>query len=261
MNISKLLDANMIGKFTYLPSLMGMDVTDSGVTVINSGISSDMFNIICRTKSKNAMMAAIEKFRRLKIPFAWWIGFDDDYPECKNDLEKMGFVCDEHESGMFVEIEKLSREKKCDELQIHLVDNAKILGDFIQIYQELIPHDAGAIEMFFERASEHILNPESLLKLSVGYFRDQPAATSALFMDGNTAGVWDVTTLPQFRRKGIGTDMTLQTLFYAFDNFWHRIGVLTASEDGEPVYRKIGFQKLKDFYVFNANEKQLGESI
>jgi predicted GNAT family N-acyltransferase len=63
-----------------------------------------------------------------------------------------------------------------------------------------------------------------------------------------------VTTIPQFRLKGIGTDMTLQVLFYAHDNFRRRIGVLTASKYGEPVYRKIGFQKLKDFYVFNIKE-------
>jgi ribosomal protein S18 acetylase RimI-like enzyme len=261
MDIPKFLDANMIGKFAYLPSLMDMEVTDGEVTVINSGIPSGMFNIGCRAKSKSAMVATIEKFRHLKIPFAWWVGFDDDYPQCKSDLEKLGFVCDEHESGMFAEIEKLSREKKCDKLQIHLVDNAKRLDGFIRIYQELIPHDAGAIKIFYERASEYILNPKSSLKLFVGYFQDQPAATSALFMDENTAGVWDVTTLPQFRRKGIGTDMTLQALFHAFDSFGHRIGVLTASEDGEPVYRKIGFKKLKDFYVVNTNEKQLREIL
>jgi ribosomal protein S18 acetylase RimI-like enzyme len=251
MNVTKLLDANMIGKFAYLPTLMGMDVIDGEVTVIDSGIHSDMFNIVCRTRSSDAMMAAIEKFHRLKLPFAWWIGFDDDYPECKNDLEKFGFVCDEHESGMFAEIEKLSREKKCDELQIQLVGDIKKLDDFIQIYCKLILHDANAIKMFYERASEHILNPKSPLKLFVGYLQDQPAATGALFMDENTAGVWDVVTLPQFRRQGIGTDMTLHALFYAFDNFGRSIGVLTASKEGEPVYRKIGFQKVKDFYIVN----------
>jgi ribosomal protein S18 acetylase RimI-like enzyme len=66
-----------------------------------------------------------------------------------------------------------------------------------------------------------------------------------------------VVTLPQFRRRGIETDMTLHALFYVFDNFGRRIGVLSASEDGEPVYHKIGFQKLKDFYVINVNTKQL----
>jgi ribosomal protein S18 acetylase RimI-like enzyme len=207
------------------------------------------------------MMATIEKFRHLKLPFAWWIGFDDDYPECKSDLEECGFACDEHESGMFTEIEKLPREKKCNELQIHPVENAQKLDNFIKIYQELIPQDAESIKEFYSRAAEHILDPKSSLRLFVGYFQDQPAATGASFMDENAAGVWDVVTLPQFRRRGIGTDMTLSALFHAFDNFGYRIGVLTASEEGEPVYRKIGFQKLKDFYVANVSVKQLEDAI
>ncbi|MDR2157864.1 MAG: GNAT family N-acetyltransferase [Holosporaceae bacterium] len=252
MNISLLLDANMIGKFTYLPALMEIDVADDGATAINSGISSDMFNIICKIRSKSAFNIAAKKFRDLNLPFACWIGFEDDYPECKNDLESMGFVCDEHESGMFADIEKLSREKKCDKLQILPVDDAKKLEDFIKVYQKLIPQDADPIKEFYTKAGKHILNPESSLKFFIGYLQDQPTATSALFLDENAAGVWDVTTLPQFRRKGVGTDMTLQALVHALDNFGRRIGVLTASESGESVYRKIGFQKLKDFYILNA---------
>ncbi|MDR2766002.1 MAG: hypothetical protein LBB63_00880, partial [Holosporaceae bacterium] len=83
MNISKLLDANMIGKFKYLPTLMGMEASNGDVIVINSGIPSDMFNIACRARDKNALSSALQKFRDLKLPFACWIGFDDDYPECK----------------------------------------------------------------------------------------------------------------------------------------------------------------------------------
>jgi hypothetical protein len=169
---------------------MNMDVSScNGAVIINSGIFSDMFNIVCEIRNKKALQSAAETFHNEKLPFACWIGFDDDYPGCKKDLEEMGFACDEHESGMFAEIEKLPREKKCDKLQISLVDNSKRLDDFIQIYRELIPHDANAIEEFYGRASEHILNPESSLKFFVGYFYGQPAATSALFIDENTAGV------------------------------------------------------------------------
>jgi hypothetical protein len=77
-----------------------------------------MFNIVCGIRTKNALCSAVEKFRN--EPFACWIGFDDDYPECKKDLEEIGFACDEHESGMFAEIEKLSREKKCDDMNFFL---------------------------------------------------------------------------------------------------------------------------------------------
>ncbi len=256
MDISKLLDLNIIGKFKYLSSLMNMDVSSNNdVTVINSAIDSDMFNIICNTKNSSGLKWAIEKFQSLKLSFACWVGFNFDYCSCKQDLESMGFVCDEHEMAMFAEIEKISREKKCCKLQISLIDDAQKLNDFIKIYQELIPHDSNQIKEFYKRAEKHILSPESSLKLFIGYLNDKPIATSALFIDENTAGVWDITTLEEFRRKGIGTDMTLHALFYAYDNFGHKIGVLTASELGERVYKKIGFQKLKNFYVFNVKGK------
>lgn len=105
---------------------------------------------------------------------------------------------------------------------------------------------------FYTRAEKHILNSESSLKLFIGYLNDKPVSTSALFVDENVAGVWEVTTLEKFRQKGIATDMTLHALFYAYDKFGHKIGVLTASELGEKVYKKIGFQKIKNFYVFNV---------
>jgi hypothetical protein len=71
INISALLDANMIGKFRYLPSLMSMDIPScDGVTIINSEISSDMFNIVCGIREKKALRFAVEKFRDEKLPFA-----------------------------------------------------------------------------------------------------------------------------------------------------------------------------------------------
>lgn len=256
MNIFKQLDLNIIGKFKYLSLLIGMDISsDNDVTIINSELASDMFNIVCDTKNLFGLKFAVEKFRNSKLPFAYWIGFDDDHPECKKKLEEFGYVCDERESAMFAEINKLSRNKKCNDLKISIVDTEQKLVDFIAIYRDVIPNDFDQIKEFYTKAAEHIFNPKSLLKLFVGYFQAQPVATSALFMDENAAGVWDVVTAPRFRRKGIGTDVTTHALFYASDNYGYRTGVLTASSDGEPVYRKIGFQKLKDFYVFNIGAK------
>jgi hypothetical protein len=48
---------------------------------------------------------------------------------------------------------------------------------------------------------------------------------------------------------GIGTAMTVIPLLYAKDNGYN-IGVLQASEAGEPVYRKIGFEEYCRFNVY-----------
>ena len=69
----------------------------------------------------------------------------------------------------------------------------------------------------------------------------------------DVAGIWDITTLPEFRKKGIGTDMTIHALEHAKNFYNCSVGVLTASKDGERVYRKIGFQKIKEFRIANVD--------
>ncbi len=148
-HISACLDLNMVGKFIYLPRLMRMEIFDkNGVTLINTGIPSDMFNIACITKSKIDIAHVLDEFLSRELPFAWWVGFDEDHHDCKKDIEKSGIKYNETESGMVTVIEDIPMGRRCDALEISQASNKVVLQDFIKVYQELIPHDADSIEKF-----------------------------------------------------------------------------------------------------------------
>ncbi len=254
VTLSEKLDENMIGKFVYLPKLMGMEVIEqSGGVIIDTNISCDMFNIVCGPKSTLDIKSVCDRFWSRNLPFAFWIGFDDEYGDFQKDIEKIGLNCDETESGMAVSASELDFEISCGKLEIKFVSSEELLRDFIAVYENLIPNDAAAIDEFYTKAAPFILDSNSDLKLFVGFYEGMPVATSALFLQDNVAGVWDVTTLPKFRRKGIGTDMTFHALKYAKDLCNCKVGVLTASSDGESVYRKIGFRKIKEFRIANVS--------
>jgi len=256
MTLSEKLDANMMEKFVYLPKLMGMEVIEqSRGVVVDTNIPCDMFNVVCCLKSSLDVKSVCDRFWSRNLPFAFWIGFNDGYSDFQNDIEKIGLNCGETERGMAVSIDELDFEIFCEKLEIKFVSNEKLLRDFITVYKNLIPNDAAAINEFYTKAAPFILDPNSRLKLFVGLYEETPAATSALFLSDNVAGVWDVTTLQKFRRKGIGTDMTLHALKHAKDLCNCNIGVLTASADGEGVYRKIGFRKIKEFRIANVSVK------
>lgn len=255
-SLSKKLDENVIGKFVYLPKLMKTDVFEqAGGVVVNTGISCDMFNVVCNPKSPMDVKSVRDYFSSRKLSFAFWIGFDDEYRDFQNDVEKFGLSCDETESGMAVFMDQLDFSICCKKLEIKLVSNAELLRDFITAYQKLIPNDATAIDEFYTKSAPFISDPHSELKLFVRFYEETPVATSALFVQGDVAGIWDITTLPEFRRKGIGTEMTVHALKYARDFCNCKVGVLTASEAGERVYRKIGFQKIKEFRIVNVSLK------
>ena len=255
--LSEKLDANMIEKFVYLPKLMGMKVIEkSGGIIVDTNIPCDMFNVVCSPKSALDVESVYNYFSSRNLPFAFWTGFNNEYSDFQKDIEKIGLSYVETETGMAVSVNELDFEIFCNRLEIKFISSEELLRDFITVYKNLIPNDASAIDEFYTKAASFILNPNSDLKLFVGFYEGMPVATSALFLQDNVAGVWDVTTLPKFRRKGIGTDMTVHALKYAQDLYNCEVGVLTASSDGESVYRKLGFRKIKEFRIANVSVKQ-----
>ena len=68
-------------------------------------------------------------------------------------------------------------------------------------------------------------------------------------MGGGVAGIHGVTTVPEFRGRGIGTCMTLSPLIDA-RNQGYDIGVLFSSEMAVGIYRNLGFQEYGRGYIY-----------
>jgi hypothetical protein len=248
------LEQNMIKKFSYLPSLiygMRVDKLNSSI-IINSKLTSDMFNIICDTTTNelSLLKKTIDTFHYEKLPFAWWIGFNDEPPDLQEQLIKLGLKCTESEFGMSISLNILPKKVIRDNTYIAQVNSFHIMNDFISVITEQIKSDIKPISDFYIAAQEIIFNSKCSQKLYVGYMNDTPVTIGALFIDNNIAGVWDIITSTYARSKGMATMMTLHIL-YEGKKLGCTYGVLTASKEGQSVYGKIGFENLKNFYVYN----------
>ena len=95
------------------------------------------------------------------------------------------------------------------------------------------------------------LASETVPRRYLGLLDGRPVATSCISIGGGSAGLYAVATLSDVRGRGIGRALTLAAL-EAGRTLGCRVGVLQASSDGLPVYRRIGFRTMFDYAVYQA---------
>ncbi|HKP53775.1 MAG TPA: GNAT family N-acetyltransferase [Chloroflexia bacterium] len=83
----------------------------------------------------------------------------------------------------------------------------------------------------------------------VGKLGEVPVATTTLVLDGTLAGIWNVGTLREHGRRGIGTEMMHHALDDAI-NLGYGKSMLLASAEGVPLYERLGYYTLSMVKTF-----------
>jgi len=112
--------------------------------------------------------------------------------------------------------------------------------DFVQVVNATLLQ---ASNMEFALA-EKLLGDENF-RMVIGRYRGIAVSTAALYLSGDTAGIYFVATRKEYRRSGLGTAITGKCLELAQLRKVKTV-ILHASAMGEPVYRSMGFKEVRD---------------
>jgi ribosomal protein S18 acetylase RimI-like enzyme len=161
-------------------------------------------------------------------------------------LLKNGFEKKNESTGMAVDLAEVQPDLPAlDGLTISTVADNTGLND----WAETVSAGMWRGEVDLERAAFLKLIEQGDIQCYVAYLDQQPVATSMLYLSAGVAGIYLVSTRPEYRKRGIGTIMTLIPL-QAARRLGYKVGILQATEAGKPVYERIGFREICTFNYY-----------
>lgn len=216
----------------------GMFVSDAdGAMVTDSGLPSDTFNVVCHSRADVRIDRVLAHFETVRRPFSWWVGPEDLPVDLSALLEEAGLHAAESELAMSLELHTLADVRVPEPLRIERVRTREQLADFARI---AAPADPAAVA-FYAQTAAAALTSDCPLRFYLGYADDQAVASSEVTLTGTIAGVYNVSTLPEHRRRGFGTAMTAAPLLEARRD-GATLAILQATPAGASIYRRIGFR-------------------
>jgi ribosomal protein S18 acetylase RimI-like enzyme len=232
-------------------------VVDDQLMLADSGLPSDTFNFISRTRleksrPRDRVDAALKYVRTTGRPFSWWVCPTDLPPELGEMLLDAGFRETESEVGMAVDLNTLLLAGgEPPGLRIERVLTPATLEVYATLLANLGDPPDTAVSEFYRRGAPVLLAGDSPFRLYIGYLAEEPVATSETAASGSTVGLYNISTAKPHRGKGIGHAMTRRLLMDAMISGF-RLAVLQAAAAGVNLYRRLGFTPICTYREYKA---------
>lgn len=248
--VIKMMEVNMRSKLSYIPKVHPtMEATElNSVCVSNCGMASDTFNTAFGGQvSKEEADSVYEYFR--DNPMAWWISPSSESQQSQANLETAGFRHDEHDVGMVCDLTHLPTDyEPPKQLEIVRCTTEQHFSDFGEVLASIFDPVDEHVKSFYKKLTDIPEDNRADLILFVGYEGESAVSTSGLFLT-DCAGIFDISTRPEDRKKGLGTAMFYRALQEAKAKSYE-VSVLQSSPDGLGIYQRFGFEAICDFNVW-----------
>jgi len=231
-------------------SLIGMQREETSHLVRHlspSGEGLIIYSNLNSTNVEEVIQEQIAHFESTGCDFSWVV-FDHDTPaNLKDRLLAHGFLAEEPEAILILDIEDLSQDlEKLINFDVQRIIDTDKIDDVLTIRQQVWQSDYSSMA---QSLTKRLIDAPESLGIYVAYVDGKPVSTAQIsfFQNGHFAGLVQAATLPDFRGRGLYTALVATRIQEA-----KRRGIrfvdADASPKSRPILEKIGFQWLTDSY-------------
>ncbi len=196
----------------------------------------------------------ISFFQKEEVPFTWWISPSTDFQQLRKTLARKGLKERCAPPAMAMPLTPgASSEEHPPSVTVRTASSLEDARIWARCSLKGFSSGSEHERAFSAFAEGFLQEPigQSFRLLTLLYEKS-PAATALISLTKETAGLYFFSTVPAFRRKGLGR-MLLSRCIEEARSAGCSLMTLQASPDGYPLYLKAGFRECFRFSVFSSD--------
>jgi ribosomal protein S18 acetylase RimI-like enzyme len=248
MDLIKHIEENFFAVCRHWGSLNFSFTQARSIGAMNTGVAIADINWVWNEKpltndDAKSIADIKEIYQKINLRFWWWIYPCGQSPETGKILHDAGLRLIEKCPCMAADLnDSVSDKQTPDNITISPVKDKKGLRIWENISFHGFEMPQRVREQYGAFVSSFDFGAQSPQKLFLAYCEGKPVATSLLFTHKNSAGIYYVSTLPDFRNKGFGLKITQAAMQAAQESGFKKV-ILQATPLGVPVYIRAGFKE------------------
>lgn len=258
MSFISIIENTFFAICRYWGSLHGSSCTLGLIQAMQTGINSADLNMVWSakplTREDAQFFPQIKKYYGDQgLPFWWWVFPSAKNPETLALLRAADYSFVSSTPCLLADLSLLPEGEFCDPVvTISQVRNREELALWREVSFAGFDFAPPTGYQYSRFTASFDLRADSPQKLFLAFQNGKPVATSLLFLTDSAAGIYFVTTLAEYRKKGIGLKLTRQTMRFA-KMAGARQASLQSSPDGLRVYEQAGFKEYCRVDVYSLN--------
>jgi len=185
----------------------------------------------------------LEYFRsRGRRSITWWLAPEVETSAWGAQLEANGWKAMTDLPGMAADLNAMNEDLRLpDGLEIIRVEDSQTMDIWTSVFIPGFELPEAWMPDMLEMMLALGMGSEMINYLAT--VDGEPVATSTIYFGAGAAGIYCVSTLPEWRGRGLGAAVTLLPLLEARSQ-GYQVGVLQSSEMGYKIYQRLGFREV-----------------